>query len=143
MPDLFLVDDLDGAVMPRMTICHSVSCTMREKCRRSFKNWPHLLEDPQQSFINPDPATCSAYYPKAKEKPVALKQEPLPDRKIGGKDWHMFLEHLGGHFIAHAYSDKTKATFSYACKEGRGEAIYGCIAQVERLCSKPLAATGH
>ena len=137
MPDLFLVDDLDGAVMPSLTICHSTSCQKRENCQRSFKHWPGKLGDPQQSFINPEPASCSAYYPIPKVKTMAgIKQEPLPDKKISGKMWHMWQERHGKVWMAFAFRDNI--THSFATQESMDAAVVGCVAQVERIYGKPI-----
>jgi hypothetical protein len=134
MPDLFSVDDLEGAVMPNMTICMNAGCEKAGKCQRHFKRWPGKLGDPQQSFISPDAHRCASYNPIPKAKDMSMKQEPLPDRKISGKVWHMWLERHGRSWMAF----KDNITHSYGTDQSQEAAIAGCVAQVERIYGKSL-----
>ena len=124
---------------PDMRTCCNQFCANYSKCRRASGVAGNGQASEKTRQIMADVgARCQAYYPSyyEKDKPVALKQEPLPDRNIAGKVWTMYLEKMGNHYIAHAFTSERNMTHSYACKDGRDEAIAGCVAQIERIYAK-------
>lgn len=124
---------------PEMRTCCNQFCENYSKCRRASGVAGNGQASEKTRKIMADVgARCQAYYPSYYEKDtlMALKQEPLPDRKIAGKNWTMYLERIGKNIICHAFIDDPKVQHSYGCSGTRDEAVEGCVAQIERIYTK-------
>lgn len=124
------VDDLEGAVKPKLLTCNGKECHKHTRCRRY---------DPISPLEHSNPAICQWYYPAyyVKDKPMSMRQEPLPERTIAGKKWTMYIEFMGKNIICHAFIDEPKVQHSYGCNGTKDEAINGCVEQIERIYTKP------